>query len=168
MPEGSPVVLATDPDVEHDAEFSVILLDEIDKADPDVPNNLLVPLGSNEFTVTELGGIKVKATTPPLIFITTNDERELPAAFVRRCLVLTLERPSPERLVEIARAHFESTREDLYRPLADQVQEPASTAEYLDALRACIHLDVQPDPDDRVWREIMRATLHKERSAAIA
>jgi MoxR-like ATPase len=84
-----------------DAVRAVVLLDEIDKADPDVPNNLLVPLGSWEFDVSELD-VKVAAGVPPLVILTTNDERELSKPFVRRCVVLTLERPDQERLERIA------------------------------------------------------------------
>lgn len=70
---------------------AVVLLDEIDKADPDVPNNLLVTLGSLEFRVDETGQlIKADKSNGPLVFITTNDERELPTAFLRRCIELRL------------------------------------------------------------------------------
>jgi MoxR-like ATPase len=85
------------------------LLDEIDKADPDVPNNLLVPIGSLQFQFTDTGGrsITVKGgKSPPLIFITTNDERELPNAFLRRCVILNLRAPGQKRLISIALAHF--------------------------------------------------------------
>src|ERR1051326_4343348 len=65
---------------------AVVLLDEIDKADPDVPNNLLEPLGSYEFGVEELDKAKVYARRFPFIVLTTNNERQLPAAFLRRCI----------------------------------------------------------------------------------
>src|SRR5687767_783409 len=71
----------------HPAARAVVLIDEIDKADPDVPNNLLVPLGSLQFRVEETGAlVETDAKRAPLVFITTNDERELPAAFLRRCV----------------------------------------------------------------------------------
>ena len=70
---------------------SVVLLDEIDKADPDVPNNLLVPLGELKFDVPELDlTVQVAPENAPLIIITTNEERDLPAAFLRRCVELRL------------------------------------------------------------------------------
>jgi MoxR-like ATPase len=91
-----------------DSARAVVLIDEIDKADPDVPNNLLVPLGSLQFLVEETGFlVKADKTNAPLVFITTNEERELPPAFLRRCVELKLEMPGPERLLDIAHAHFQ-------------------------------------------------------------
>jgi MoxR-like ATPase len=71
---------------------AVVLLDEMDKADPDVPNNLLVALGSLQFDVDEIGPLTVKARpgAVPLIVVTTNDERDLPRAFMRRCVEIEL------------------------------------------------------------------------------
>lgn len=74
----------------------VLLIDEIDKADADVPNALLDVLGNRSFAVPPLGHRVVRAADGrlPLIIITTNEERELPAAFVRRCVVLNLNPPA--------------------------------------------------------------------------
>lgn len=68
----------------------VVLIDEIDKADPSVPNGLLECLGNEGFHTAQLGeAIRLRnGAKPPLVIITTNEERELPAAFLRRCLVL--------------------------------------------------------------------------------
>jgi MoxR-like ATPase len=168
---------ASEPAQESEHARAMVLLDEIDKADPDVPNNLLVPLGSLEFTVTEIDR-RVRAEVAPLIFITTNEERELPPAFVRRCIVLTLQGPDEERLVEIARAHFGwagtadrggPDDEALYRKIASLVLQPSgrdrraspSTAEFLDAVRACKELEV--DPDHALWAQVAGATLWKPR-----
>ena len=153
-----------------DQTRAVVLLDEIDKADPDVPNNLLVPLGSWEFAVPELD-VMVHAGVPPLVVLTTNDERELSKPFVRRCVVLTLERPDEDRLTEIAGAHFPDGDEDLHRRLAgivvaiadgtdgaDAAASP-STAEFLDAIRACRELGMDPDDDD--WATLQRLVLTK-------
>src|SRR5262249_22889886 len=105
LPEGErPEVVAIDPS-ETKGKDSVVLIDEIDKADPDVPNNLLVTLGSLQFPPPPLGGTKVEHVPPPLVFITSNDERDLPAAFVRRCIVLYLKEPYRDRLIEIATEH---------------------------------------------------------------
>ena len=81
----------------------VVLIDEIDKADPSVPNGLLECLGNNGFQTTQLGdGVRLPAGhKPPFVIITTNEERELPAAFLRRCLVLHLQFPK-ERDAAIA------------------------------------------------------------------
>ncbi len=76
----------------------VVLIDEIDKADPSVPNGLLESLGNDGFETHQLGEpIRLREGAPrPLVIITTNEERELPAAFLRRCLVLQLEFPKTE------------------------------------------------------------------------
>ena len=77
-----------------DADRAVLLIDEIDKADPDLPNALLEVLANKGFPV-PYGDRQVTCSdaTRPLVVITTNEERELPTAFLRRCLVLTLELP---------------------------------------------------------------------------
>lgn len=75
----------------------VLLIDEIDKADADVPNSLLDVLGNRSFRVALTGEVIHAASGEmPLIVITTNEERELPPAFVRRCLVLNLNPPAGE------------------------------------------------------------------------
>src|SRR5262249_48654838 len=97
----------TDPALEPGGGRAVVLIDEIDKAEPDVPNNLLVPLGSLQFQVEETGAeVKTKRELAPLVFITSNGERELPPAFLRRCIQLELQPPARDALLEIARAHF--------------------------------------------------------------
>ncbi len=84
-----------------------MLIDEIDKADPDVPNDLLVPVGSLTFYVAETDTLVESITfDKPLLCITTNEERDLPPAFLRRCVGLPLPDPDDNRLVAIARAHF--------------------------------------------------------------
>jgi MoxR-like ATPase len=94
------------------SDRSVVLLDEIDKADPDLPNALLEVLANTGFTPPFAGGRPVACSeaTRPLVVITTNEERELPAAFLRRCLVLTLELPKERaallaELLRLAREH---------------------------------------------------------------
>jgi len=88
----------------------VLLLDEIDKADSDVPNGLLESLGNTGFQVPYREKPVTCGIKQPLIIITTNEERELPAAFVRRCLVLQLDLPRDEAelkkwLIERAQVH---------------------------------------------------------------
>jgi MoxR-like ATPase len=92
-------------------ERTVVLIDEIDKADIDFPNDLLLELDEQRFTIPEIidesgKEKKIKAHAPPIVFITSNDEKELPDAFLRRCLFFYIEFPSPTRLVEIVNAHF--------------------------------------------------------------
>jgi MoxR-like ATPase len=152
------------------ADRSVVLLDEIDKADPDVPNNLLVPLGSLRFRADE-AGISVGTTSAraPLVFITTNNERELPAAFLRRCVDLELEEPTQERLVSIGKLHFPKVDESFLQRVATFVLSapraggtaavPPSPAEYIDTVRAFTELEVEEG--SKAWQDIVRITVSK-------
>jgi MoxR-like ATPase len=154
---------------------SVVLLDEIDKADPDVPNDLLVPLGSGQFTVDETGA-DVQARRPFLLVVTTNGERDLAPAFIRRCVRLKLKPHTQQQLVEIAERHHTQAQHELYVQLAKWVirerkvaqargvREP-STAEFLDAVLACQELltDLKTPVDlkSRSWKKLARAVLLK-------
>lgn len=91
------------------AAGTVLLIDEIDKADPDLPNAFLELLGNRGFGVPYLGQRVVRAERAPLVVITTNEERELPSAFLRRCLVLTLRLPTDLKpwLMELGWLHLE-------------------------------------------------------------
>lgn len=139
--------LSTDPNGGDDHDRAVVLLDEIDKADPDVPNNLLVPLGSFRFRVDETGQtVQMNGVNAPLVIITTNDERELPVAFLRRCIELDIEAADENRLLDIAQAHFiGESREQLKeildlvvraRPDSWQGAPLPSPAELIDNIRA--------------------------------
>jgi len=133
----------------------VLLIDEIDKADADLPNGLLETLGNGAFTVPymdESVGLK-ENVPPPLVVITTNEERELPGAFLRRCMVLHLELPGEEEelikwLSARGKIHFKETCKEKVRSKAARLlwrdrqealnhglQAPGQ-AEYLDMLRA--------------------------------
>jgi len=89
------------PTVDKDCSHkngTVLLIDEIDKADSDVPNGLLEALGSNSFHPQGLNEAVVCQGIKPLVIITTNNERSLPDAFVRRCLALHLAFPETEQI----------------------------------------------------------------------
>ena len=134
----------------------VLLIDEIDKADPDLPNGLLESLGNGEFHVPYLDQpVKCQSNLPvPLVVITTNEERELPAAFVRRCLVLHLALPKGDELigflVKRGKAHFADKLDGkTYQAAAKLVADDREgliaqglvapgQAEYLDLLRAVL------------------------------
>lgn len=95
----------------------VVLVDEIDKADPSVPNGLLESLGNEGFNTAQLGdAVRLpQGARPPLVIITTNEERELPAAFLRRCLVLQMTFPSDAKeaktfLIERARVFWDEKK----------------------------------------------------------
>ncbi len=99
------------------AEHQVVLLiDEIDKADLEFPNDLLFELDQMSFDIVETGE-HVKARHRPIVVITSNSEKELPDAFLRRCLFHYIEFPSPEMMERIAQVHFP----DLKRRLLSQV-----------------------------------------------
>lgn len=86
---------------------SILLIDEIDKADIDFPNDLLLELDERRFTIpASETGETIEARYPPLIFITSNDERELPEAFLRRCLFLYIKFPDDEQMMRIVEAHL--------------------------------------------------------------
>ena len=175
---------AVDPNKGDEHSSAVVLLDEIDKADPDTPNNLLVPLGSLEFTVTDANA-KISAKEPPLVIITSNDERELPSAFLRRCIMLNLQPPDPARLVAIAQAHFGNEDTKLYEEVAalmipkktdstppttetntTESKPQQSSAEFLDTVHACLKLEVKPDANDKTWQALSKATLWKPRESS--
>ncbi len=181
---------------QRDPLRSVVLIDEIDKAEPELPNDLLEVLGLNRFVVDELDRSierKVPDQDPnpgspnhygsALIIITTNQERDLPAAFIRRCVVHTIEEPQGEdeqikRLEEIADLHMRSlivshnAGENLVLNVAKtcyQLRQEAnqssgkgpSTAEFLDALRVCFTLGINPDSE--IWKQVKQNVFIKER-----
>lgn len=97
---------------------AVVLIDEIDKADIDFPNDLLRELEQKKFEIPEVpdgdGPTVVAARYPPIIIITSNDEKELPNAFLRRCVFHYIEFPSENLLVDIARKKLEARKEDIF------------------------------------------------------
>ncbi|MES1255603.1 MAG: MoxR family ATPase [Acidobacteriota bacterium] len=149
----------------------VVLLDEIDKADPDVPNSLLEALGALRFTVAETGDpVTVDKASAPFIVLTTNEERELSRPFLRRCVVLRIRRPDAERLHEIAVAHGFDGDDDLTKQAierldvlaleADAAGQPApSAAELIDVLRAARELEI--DTNDSSWNAMLEVAMVK-------
>ncbi|MEL6449780.1 MAG: MoxR family ATPase [Pseudomonadota bacterium] len=144
---------------------SVVLIDEIDKADPDVPNGLLEPLGFLSFDLPDLGR-RISADTPPLIVITTNEERDLPQAFLRRCVELNIAAPTRDQLVEIAVAQFPSLTRPELEGLADKVLALAtaanlglSTAEFIDTVKVVQTLGIASD--DPLFDAVVDATALK-------
>ncbi|MBW4446634.1 MAG: MoxR family ATPase [Spirirestis rafaelensis WJT71-NPBG6] len=91
---------------------SVVLIDEIDKADIDFPNDLLLELDEKRFIVEETGQ-EIEAKAAPIVFISSNDEKDLPDAFLRRCLFHYVEFPTPERLIKIMNVLFPTASEVL-------------------------------------------------------
>ena len=158
----------------------VLLIDEIDKAEADVPNSLLETLGNRSFPV-PWGDIVVGqgAATPPLVIITTNEERELPAAFVRRCLVLHYELPKDlvPWLVNRGRIHFPAGDERVLAAAAEQLVTdrqdareagvtPPGQAEYLDLLRALTTLAGDADAQLALLQQLSHFAYRKFRGDA--
>ena len=98
---------------------TVILIDEIDKADIDFPNDLLLELDESRFVVEETRET-VQAKAKPIVFITSNDEKALPDAFLRRCSFHYVEFPNGERLVEIIQQFFPKTSSKLVEKAVDR------------------------------------------------
>jgi MoxR-like ATPase len=150
---------------------AVVLLDEIDKADPDVPNDLLEPFDVKSFRVADTND-EIDAKRPVLLVLTTNGERELPPACLRRCVTLTLDPPKdPGWFARIADNRYPDDDSGLHITVADEVmkwrglakkagvREP-STAEYLDAIAVCRGLNIRPGTD--VWNDVARAVFWKQ------
>ncbi|PTY37433.1 AAA family ATPase [Saccharospirillum sp. MSK14-1] len=93
---------------------SVLLIDEIDKADIEFPNDLLVELDRMEFHVYETGET-IKATQRPVVIITSNNEKELPDAFLRRCFFHYIQFPDANTLKAIVEVHFPDIEAELMR-----------------------------------------------------
>jgi MoxR-like ATPase len=140
----------------------VVLIDEIDKADPSVPNGLLEAFGRERFERPFATGTVSRADHGLLVIITSNEERSLPVAFLRRCLVRELKLPTGDGLiaylVERGRAHFRAADgrvlEHAARMLAEDRKgdgpERPGQAEYLDLLRAVIEDDPTQPPEDQL------------------
>lgn len=96
----------------------VLLIDEIDKADLEFPNDLLWELDQMEFYIPETGET-VKAKERPIVIITSNAEKELPDAFLRRCIFHYIAFPEKEEMTEIVKAHFPEFEESLLQGALD-------------------------------------------------
>ncbi|NBW46816.1 MAG: MoxR family ATPase [Betaproteobacteria bacterium] len=139
-----------------------LLIDEIDKADIEFPNDLLRELDRMEFYVYETREL-IKAKHRPLVFITSNNEKELPDAFLRRCFFHYIKFPEPTTMQKIVDVHFPGIKQELLsaamrtffevRNLPGLKKKP-STSELLDWLRLLVAEDLAPEllasKDDKV------------------
>lgn len=132
---------------------SVLLIDEIDKADIEFPNDLLLELDKMEFFVYETKEL-VKATTRPIVIITSNNEKELPDAFLRRCFFHYIEFPSPQTMEKIVDVHYPNIKKDLVRQAMDVffdvrkmpgLKKKPSTSELIDWLKLLMADDIPED-----------------------
>ena len=140
----------------------VLLIDEIDKADIEFPNDLLTELDRMEFDVYETGE-RIKAVQRPIVIITSNNEKELPDAFLRRCFFHYIKFPDADTMRAIVDVHFPGLKKELLatalktffdiRNLPGLKKKP-STSELLDWLKLLvaedIPLDVLQSKDDKV------------------
>ncbi len=168
---------------------TVLLIDEIDKAEPDLPNDLLEPLDIDRFYLPE--GYKVDNrneitrsidTDNPqgnphlLTIITTNGERELPEAFIRRCILLKIPDPEKSQLEEIANHHHPEIDLELIKDIAglfvkirnqaiSMQRRPSGTSEFLDAVNAAANLKIEIEEDEEsFWKILESAVLNKNTS----
>lgn len=133
-------------------EQVVLLIDEIDKADLEFPNDLLWELDKMEFYIHETKET-IKTKKRPIVIITSNAEKELPDAFLRRCIFHYIEFPSMDKMEEIIRVHFNNIDEKLcenamkafykIRSIND-VQKKPSTSELLDWIQALMISGIEP------------------------
>ena len=140
-------------------EQVILLIDEVDKADLEFPNDLLWELDQMEFYISETKET-IRAKTRPVVIITSNAEKELPDAFLRRCIFHYIEFPDQQLMEEIVRVHFPKIEDRLLRQTMDafyrlrgmiSIQKKPSTSELLDWIQA---LALSGIPPDRISKDL--------------
>jgi MoxR-like ATPase len=146
----------------------VLLIDEIDKADIEFPNDLLRELDRMEFYVYETREL-VKARQRPIVFITSNNEKDLPDAFLRRCFFHYIRFPDKETMEKIVGVHFPGLKKALLREAMEvffEVREvpglkkKPSTSELLDWLKLLLAEDIPPEALRSKERKTIIPPLH--------
>ncbi len=134
-------------------EQPVLLIDEVDKADIEFPNDLLQELDRMEFYVYETKRL-VKAVHRPIIVITSNNEKELPDAFLRRCFFHYIKFPEKETMERIVDVHFPKLKKDLLSEALNAfyrvrdvpgLKKKPSTSELLDWIKLLLAEDIPPE-----------------------
>ena len=132
---------------------SVILIDEVDKADIEFPNDLLRELDRMEFHVYETRQT-IRAEVRPIVIITSNNEKELPDAFLRRCFFHYIKFPDKETMGRIVDVHFPNLKKDLLREAMEVffelrevpgMKKKPSTSELIDWLKLLVAEDIPPE-----------------------
>ncbi|MDY0011345.1 MAG: MoxR family ATPase [Rhodocyclaceae bacterium] len=140
---------------------TVVLIDEIDKADIEFPNDLLRELDRMEFHVYETRQT-VQARHRPIVFITSNNEKELPDAFLRRCFFHYIKFPDHDTMQKIVDVHFPGIKQELLRRALEVffelrqvpgLKKKPSTSELIDWLKLLVAEDIPP--------EALRSSDHK-------
>ncbi|MEW6642321.1 MAG: MoxR family ATPase [Pseudomonadota bacterium] len=131
----------------------VLLIDEIDKADIEFPNDLLLELDRMEFHVYETGET-IRAAKRPIVMITSNNEKELPDAFLRRCFFHYIKFPDAETMAQIVDVHFPGIKQRLVQEAmriffevreVPGLKKKPSTSELLDWLKLLLNEDITPE-----------------------
>jgi MoxR-like ATPase len=131
----------------------VLLIDEIDKADIEFPNDLLLEVDRMEFHVYETGEL-VKARQRPIVVITSNNEKELPDAFLRRCFFHYIKFPDAETMARIVEVHYPGIKRRLVEEAlrlffqvrdVSGIKKKPSTSELLDWLKLLLSEDIGPE-----------------------
>ncbi len=157
-----------------------LLIDEIDKADIEFPNDLLRELDRMEFFCYETKEL-VKATTRPLVFITSNNEKELPDAFLRRCFFHYIQFPEPATMGKIVDVHFPGLKEELLRAALKAfydvrnlpgLKKKPSTSELLDWIKLLVAEDIplsalQSQDDEVMLPPLLGALLKNEQDITL-
>lgn len=134
-------------------EQVILLIDEIDKADLEFPNDLLWELDRMEFHIPETGRT-VTAKHRPIVIITSNAEKELPDAFLRRCVFHYIEFPDRDLMSEIVNVHFQALDQHLLDQVLEafyrirslpQIKKKPSTSEIIDWIQALVHGGFDPE-----------------------
>ena len=149
-------------------EQTIILIDEIDKADIEFPNDLLRELDRMEFYVYETRQL-IKARRRPLVFITSNNEKELPDAFLRRCFFHYIQFPDKETMQRIVDVHFPGIKQALLKEALQVffelrevpgLKKKPSTSELLDWLKLLLAEDIPPEALRSQDRKVTVPPLH--------
>ena len=149
-------------------EPTVILIDEIDKADIEFPNDLLRELDRMEFHVYETREL-VRAKHRPLVFITSNNEKELPDAFLRRCFFHYIQFPDRETMARIVDVHFPGLKKELLTEALEVffglrevpgLKKKPSTSELIDWLKLLLAEDIPPEVLHSKDKKVVVPPLH--------
>jgi MoxR-like ATPase len=134
-------------------EQAVLLIDEIDKADIEFPNDLLRELDRMEFYVYETKET-IRAVNRPVVIITSNNEKELPDAFLRRCFFHYIRFPDEETMEKIVGVHFPDIKKNLLKEAMEifftirdvnGIKKKPSTSELLDWIKLLLAEDIDPE-----------------------
>lgn len=150
-------------DAFENTQKCVLLIDEIDKADVEFPNDLLQELDKMEFFVYESGQL-IKANNRPIVIITSNNEKELPEAFLRRCFFHYIQFPEIDTLKQIVQVHFPDIKKSLLDSALKKffqireipgVKKKPSTSEALDWIKLLLLEDLDPSDIDNNSKDLL-------------